>query len=48
VAHACTTSYSEGKDQEDHGSKPDWANNSGDPILKKKNYKKELVEWPKV
>jgi hypothetical protein len=26
VAHACNLSYSEGRDQEDHGSKPAWAN----------------------
>jgi hypothetical protein len=24
VAHAYNTSYSEGRDQEDHGSKPAW------------------------
>jgi hypothetical protein len=27
VAHVCNTSYSGGRDQEDHGSKPAWANN---------------------
>jgi hypothetical protein len=32
---ACNPSYSGGRDQEDHGSKPAWANNSRDPILKK-------------
>jgi hypothetical protein len=26
VAHACNPSYSEGKDQEDHGLRPAWAN----------------------
>jgi hypothetical protein len=26
VAHACNPSYSEGRDQEDRGLKPDWAN----------------------
>jgi hypothetical protein len=43
VAHACNPSYSEGRDQEDCGSKPAWANNSQDPILKKTNHKK--VWW---
>jgi hypothetical protein len=41
VAHACNPSYSEGRDQEDCGSKPAWANSSRDPILKKKPSKKE-------
>jgi hypothetical protein len=36
VAHACNPSYSVGRDQEDRGSKPAWANSSGDPISKKK------------
>jgi hypothetical protein len=35
VAHAFNPSYSGGRDQEDHGSKPAWANSSPDPILKK-------------
>jgi hypothetical protein len=35
MAHACNPSYSGGRDQEDHGSKPVWANSSQDPILKK-------------
>jgi hypothetical protein len=53
VAHACDLSYSGGRDQEDHGSKPAWANSSRDPISGKKNNnktftKKELVEWLKV
>jgi hypothetical protein len=39
VAHACNSSYSWGRDQEDHGSKPDWANSLGDPILKIPNTK---------
>jgi hypothetical protein len=26
VAHACNSSYSGGRDQEDHGLKPAWAN----------------------
>jgi hypothetical protein len=33
-------SYSEGRDQEDHSSKPDRANSSRDPILKIPNTKK--------
>jgi hypothetical protein len=28
VAHACNTSYLGGRDQDDHGSKPAWANTS--------------------
>jgi hypothetical protein len=35
VAHACNLSYSGGRDQEDHVSKPTWTNSSRDPILKK-------------
>jgi hypothetical protein len=35
VAHTCNPSCSEGRDQEDCGSKPAQANNSQDPILKK-------------
>jgi hypothetical protein len=36
VAQACNPSYSEGRDQEDHGSKLAWANFSlQDSILKK-------------
>jgi hypothetical protein len=34
VAHACNPSYSEGRDQEDHGSRPAQANSLRDPILK--------------
>jgi hypothetical protein len=48
VAHACNHSYSEGRDQEDGGSKPAWANSLQDPILKNHNTKKGLVEWLKV
>jgi hypothetical protein len=36
VAHTCNPSYSEGRDQEDHGLKPAEANSSQDPILEKK------------
>jgi hypothetical protein len=35
VAHACNPSYSGGRDQEDCGLKPAWANRSWDPISKK-------------
>jgi hypothetical protein len=34
VAHACNPSYSGGRDQEHHGSKPAQANSSQGPILK--------------
>jgi hypothetical protein len=48
VAHTCNPSYSGGRDQEDHGSKPAQANSSGDPTLKKKTMqKKGLAEWHK-
>jgi hypothetical protein len=48
VAHAYNPSYSGGRDQEDYGSKPAWANRLGDPILKKIHHEKGLVEWLKV
>jgi hypothetical protein len=52
VAHAYNPNYSGGRDQEDFGSKPAWANCSVRPYLKekkkKKNHKKGLVEWLKV
>jgi hypothetical protein len=34
VAHICNPSYSRGRDPEDGGSKPDWANSSQDPVSK--------------
>jgi hypothetical protein len=40
VAHACNTSYSGSRDQEDHGSKPAWANSPQDPISKKTSQKR--------
>jgi hypothetical protein len=40
VAHTCNPSYSGGKDQEDHGLKPAWANSLLDPILKNLEQKK--------
>jgi hypothetical protein len=45
VAHACTPSYSGGRDLEDRGSKPDRANR---PYLEKPFTKIGLVEWLKV
>jgi hypothetical protein len=49
VAHASNPSYSGGRDQEDHGLNPAWANNSQDPILTHHTHTKRtegLVEWP--
>jgi hypothetical protein len=43
VAHTCNPSYSGGRDQEDLSSKPAWANNPRDPILKKPITKKDCV-----
>jgi hypothetical protein len=34
VTHDCNPSYSGGRDQEDHGSKPAQGNSSRDPIKK--------------
>jgi hypothetical protein len=52
VAHACNSSYSGGRDQEELSSNPAGANSSARPYLKKKKKKKitkkGLVEWPKV
>jgi hypothetical protein len=39
-AHACNPSYSAGRDQEAHDSKPAWANSFRDPALKKPITKK--------
>jgi hypothetical protein len=52
VAHAYNPSYSGGSDQEDHGSKPAWANSLWDPISTKPITKKvegggEAMMWPK-
>jgi hypothetical protein len=46
VAHTCNPSYSGGRDQEDHSSKP--AIGSQDPIFKKPFHKKGLVKWLKM
>jgi hypothetical protein len=48
VAHSCNPTYSEGRDQEDRGSKSAWANSSQNPILKTPITKIGLVEWLKV
>jgi hypothetical protein len=47
VAHACNPSYSGGRDQEDCGSKPPWANSSARPYLEKTIHKKGL-KWLKA
>jgi hypothetical protein len=46
VAHACDPSYSGGRNQKDHGSKPVPSNSSPDP-MEKNPTQKELVEWLK-
>jgi hypothetical protein len=48
MAHVCNPSYSGGRDQEDDGLKPDQANSSTRPYLKKTFTKIGLVEWLKV
>jgi hypothetical protein len=48
VAHACNPSYSGGRDQKDHGSKPAWVNSSARPYLQKPFTNIGLVEWFKV
>jgi hypothetical protein len=48
VARSCNPGYSGSRDQEDHGSKPAWANSFVRPYLKKTFTKIELVEWLKV
>jgi hypothetical protein len=45
---ACISSYSGGRDQEDHSSKPAQANSSRRPYPEKTHHKKELAEWLKV
>jgi hypothetical protein len=47
MAHACSPSYSGGRDQEDYGLKPAQANSPRDPILKNPSPKR-LMEWLKV
>jgi hypothetical protein len=48
VTHTCSPSYLEGRDQEDPGSKPAWANQFMRPYLEKNLHKKGLVKWFKV
>jgi hypothetical protein len=51
MPYTCNHSYSGGRDQEDVGSKPTWANSFEDPILKTlitQTQKKGLVEYLKV
>jgi hypothetical protein len=48
VAHAYNPSNSVGRDQEDHSSKPAWANSSQDPSLKIPITEKRWVEWLKA
>jgi hypothetical protein len=47
-AHTCNPSSLGGRDQEDRSSKPAQANSSQNPVSKKKNHKKGLVEWLKA
>jgi hypothetical protein len=44
VAYACNLSYSGGRDQEDYGLKPTWANSLRHHILKKPITKKRAGE----
>jgi hypothetical protein len=48
VPHACNPSYSRGRDQEDHGSKPALGKKFTKPYLKRPFSKIGLVEWLKV
>jgi hypothetical protein len=48
VAHAYNPSYPGGRDQEDGGLKPAWANSLQDLISKTPSQKKRLAEWLKV
>jgi hypothetical protein len=47
MAHTYNPSYSEGRDQEDHGSKPVLGKQFSRPYLKKVHHKKGLLEWLK-
>jgi hypothetical protein len=47
VVHTCNPSYSGGKDQEDHGSKPVRAKKVYNPLSQKPFTKIEMVEWLK-
>jgi hypothetical protein len=48
VAHTCNPSYSGSRNQEDHSSKPAWANSSARAYLEKPFTKIGLVEWLKA
>jgi hypothetical protein len=48
VAYACNLSYLGGRDQEDHGWKPEQANSFVRPYLEKPFTKIGPVEWLKV
>jgi hypothetical protein len=48
MAQVCNPHYSEGRDQEDHGSKPAQENSSARTDLEKTFTKLRLVEWLKV
>jgi hypothetical protein len=47
VTHACNPSYSGGRDQEDHSSKPGWQIVC-ETLSGKTHHRKTLVEWLKV
>jgi hypothetical protein len=44
VSHTCNPSYSESRDQEDHGWRSAWANSVQKPYLEKTQLKKGLME----
>jgi hypothetical protein len=45
VTHTCNPSYSGGRDQEDHSSKPAPANSVQDPISKKEKKNTQKKGW---
>jgi hypothetical protein len=47
VAHSCNLSFSGGRDQEDHSSKPSKGKYFQRLYLKNTQYKKGLAEWLK-
>jgi hypothetical protein len=47
LAHPCNPSYSGGRDQEDHGSKPAWGNSSR-PYFEKTHHTKWMAKGLKV
>jgi hypothetical protein len=48
VAYTHNHSYSGGRDQEDHSSKPAPENSSARPYFEKTHHKKGLAKWLKV